>query len=176
MCVFLGRAIKFVFGPSLGGAIAPPVDPPLVCFMLTSNVLQCRVVRRLGRNARRDIVVVETKDGNRECEAKLLHLRTKTTIRHVATRMWKQNQSVDSRHLPRQRLTDNPAFWDCHNVGHFLPAVLASTWAKQPCLIETVICDSVLSDFEHISELCRWYFNDARLCCRYVYHMWNCNV
>ena len=33
MCVFLGRAMKIFFGPSLGGAIAPlapPVDPPLL--------------------------------------------------------------------------------------------------------------------------------------------------
>ena len=30
MCVFLGGAMKFFFGPSIGGDRPPPVDPPLV--------------------------------------------------------------------------------------------------------------------------------------------------
>jgi len=48
MCVFLGHAVNFFFGPSLGvGGVRPPrlpVDPPL-CRPISSGRFQCLLER-----------------------------------------------------------------------------------------------------------------------------------
>jgi len=45
--VFLGRAMKFFFGPSLGGGaiapLAPPVDPPLIATAYSAGIVSKRL-------------------------------------------------------------------------------------------------------------------------------------
>ena len=88
-------------------------------------MLHCRV-RSLVGNARQEIEVA-TEDGNVACEVKLLEIRT----RDRATKALGASQILQSRmHHGHLQLINNPAFWACHSVGHFLLAVVASTWAK----------------------------------------------
>jgi len=101
------------------------------------DVSQCRVGSLAG-NVKQEIVV-ETKDGNVECEAKLLDLRVETRTRNRATKRLKGSRMVGSRkHQRYLQLVNSPAFWACRNVDHFFLALLATTWAKQTCLRQTV--------------------------------------